>query len=446
MTGSDATTALIVVDMQNDFCPGGSLGVAGGDLLAPALERAAEGSGTVVATRDRHPADHISFAARGGPWPPHCVVGTAGAEFHPSVAGMHFDRVQDKSSDPDIETYSGFDGTGLGDYLRGRGVKRVVIGGLATDYCVRATALAAIGEGFETTVLTDAIEAVEVAPGDGRRALAEIAAAGGALDRLDLLRDEAALEPILERKAQRLQDVLRAAGRGRVVIGLSGGIDSAVAMAFAARTIGPEHVVAVRLPSRHTEQVHIDDAAASAVAAALPDENLRTISIDPMIEALASARPTLHESDIREGNASARARMIVIYDLAQELHALVIGTENRTENLLGYFTRFGDAASDIEPITDLYKTEVRAAARVLGQPQAVLDKHPTAGLWGGQTDEDELGFTYRDADRALVAMYDLGMTPEAAAQRSGVALDVVRRVKARAQSVAWKHDVPHALT
>jgi len=185
MTGSDATTALIVVDMQNDFCPGGALGVAGGDLLAPALARAAERAGTVVATRDRHPANHISFTDRGGPWPPHCVVGTPGAEFHPSVAGMHFDRVQDKSSDPDHETYSGFDGTGLGDYLRGRGVTRVVIGGLATDYCVRATALAAIEEGFETTVLTDAVAAVEVAPGDGRRALAEIAAAGGTLDRLD---------------------------------------------------------------------------------------------------------------------------------------------------------------------------------------------------------------------------------------------------------------------
>jgi NAD+ synthase len=191
--------------------------------------------------------------------------------------------------------------------------------------------------------------------------------------------------------------------------------------------------------------VHIDDAEASAGAAGLPDANLLTVRIDPMIAALEAMRPTLPESAIREGNASARARMIVIYDLAQELHALVVGTENRTENLLGYFTRFGDAASDIEPITDLYKTEVRAAARVLGQPQAVLDKHPTAGLWGGQTDEDELGFTYRDADRALVAMFDLGMTPEAAAERTGFSLEVVRRVRARADGVAWKHAVPHSL-
>ena len=317
--------------------------------------------------------------------------------------------------------------------------------GVATDYCVRATALDAIAAGFATTVLADAVAAVELHDGDAARALAEVRAAGGALDRVALLRDDAAVAPLLEAKAARLREVLQAAGRGRVVIGLSGGIDSAVSMALAARAIGPEHVVAVRLPSRHTEQVHIDDAGAAAAAAGLPEENLLTVRIDPLIEALEGMRPTLPDSAIREGNASARARMIVIYDLAQERHALVCGTENRTENLLGYFTRFGDAASDIEPITDLYKTEVRAAARVLGQPQAVLDKHPTAGLWGGQTDEDELGFAYADADRALVAMVDLGMAPEAAAARTGVDLDVVLRVRARADAVAWKHQVPHSL-
>jgi NAD+ synthase len=137
--------------------------------------------------------------------------------------------------------------------------------------------------------------------------------------------------------------------------------------------------------------------------------------------------------------------MIVIYDLAQALHALVLGTENRTENLLGYFTRFGDAASDIEPITDLYKTEVRAAARVLGLPEAVITKHPTAGLWGGQTDEDELGFTYHDADLAIVCLEELGLDVAAAAARSGVDQAVVERVAARVAAVDWKHHVPHAL-
>jgi NAD+ synthase len=135
----------------------------------------------------------------------------------------------------------------------------------------------------------------------------------------------------------------------------------------------------------------------------------------------------------------------VVYDLAQALHALVCGTENRTENLLGYFTRFGDAASDIEPITDLYKTEVRAAARVLGLPEPVITKHPTAGLWGGQTDEDELGFTYDDADRVLVATFDLQMTPDEAAERTSIDRAVVDRVLARAAAVAWKHAVPHTL-
>jgi NAD+ synthetase len=442
---SDASTGLIVVDVQNDFCPGGALGVAGGDRLAPAIAAAAEAAGTVVATRDLHPAGHVSFAERGGTWPAHCVAGTPGAELHPSVGGIRFDRVQDKGTDPDHEAYSGFDGTDLADYLRDRGVKRVLVTGLATDYCVRATALDAIREGFETTVLTDAVAAVDVEPGDGARALAEVRDAGARLDRIALLRDEAALEPILDAKAGRMREVAHAAGRGRLIIGLSGGIDSAVALGIAVRAVGAHDVTAVRLPSRHTEQVHLDDAAATAAAVGLPDENLLTVSIEPILAGLAEARPDVAGSDIRFGNASARSRMVVIYDLAQALHALVVGTENRTENLLGYFTRFGDAASDIEPITDLYKTEVRAAARVLGLPEAVITKHPTAGLWGGQTDEDELGFTYAHADQVLVATFDLGMTPEQAAERAGVERNVVDRVLARAAGVAWKHAVPHTL-
>jgi NAD+ synthetase len=442
---SDAGTALIVVDVQNDFCPGGALGVAGGDRLGPVIAAAAERAGTVVATRDLHPAGHVSFADRGGLWPPHCVAGTSGAELHGSVRDMRFDRVQDKGTDPEREAYSGFDGTDLAEYLRGRGVQRVLVAGLATDYCVRATALDAIQEGFATTVLTDAVAAVDVEPGDGARALAEVQAAGARLDRIELLRDETALQPVIEAKTARLREVAQAAGRGRLIVGLSGGIDSAVSLALAARALGPDEVTAVRMPSRHTEQVHLDDATATAEAVGLPEENLLTVSIEPLLAGLVAARPDVTESDIRFGNASARARMIVVYDLAQALHALVCGTENRTENLLGYFTRFGDAASDIEPITDLYKTEVRAAARALGLPETVITKHPTAGLWGGQTDEDELGFTYGDADRVLVATFELGMPPAEAAERAGVEREVADRVLARAAGVAWKHAVPHTL-
>jgi NAD+ synthetase len=442
---SDSGTALIVVDVQNDFCPGGALAAAGGDTLGRTIAALAERAGTVVATRDWHPADHGSFAAQGGPWPPHCVQGTPGAELHPSVAGLPIDRVQDVGVERGDEGYSGFEGNDLAAYLRDRGVRRVLVSGIATDYCVRATALDAVREGFETTVFTDATVAIDVAPGDGRRALDEVQAAGGRLDRVELLRDEEALEPVMRAKAARLREVAHEAGRGRIVIGLSGGIDSAVALGLAVRALGPQEVVAVRMPSRHTEQVHLDDAAATAEAVRLPDDNMLTVSIEPLLEGLAVARPDVAGSDIRFGNASARARMIVVYDLAQALHGLVCGTENRTENLLGYFTRFGDAASDIEPITDLYKTEVRAAARVLGLPEAVITKHPTAGLWGGQTDEDELGFTYADADRVLVARFDLGMTPAEAAERAGVDRDVADRVLARAAGVAWKHAVPHTL-
>ena len=134
-----------------------------------------------------------------------------------------------------------------------------------------------------------------------------------------------------------------------------------------------------------------------------------------------------------------------VYDLARERNGLVIGTENRSEYYLGYFTRFGDAASDVEPIWDLYKTEVKLAAELMGQPEAVLVKHPTAGLWGGQTDEDELGFTYREADLAIVCLEELKLDVDGAAAHSGVDRDVVERVKARVDAVAWKHHVPHAL-
>jgi NAD+ synthase len=441
----DGRTALIVVDVQNDFCPGGALGVAGGDELGPAIAEATGSADVVVATRDMHPPNHISFAERGGTWPPHCVAGTVGAELNQSVAGLHFDRIQDKGTDPDREAYSGFDGTPLASWLREQGVGRVTVAGIASDYCVRATALDAIREGFDTTVLTDAIAAVELAPGDERRALDDIRAAGGHLDRVHLLRDEDALRPLIDYKATRLREVVEGAGRRRAVVGLSGGIDSAVSLGLAVRALGPENVFAVRLPSRHTDQVHLDDAEETARAVALPDDHLLTVSIEPILEGIAAARPRVTESDLRFGNASARSRMIVIYDLAHELHGLVIGTENRSENLLGYFTRFGDAASDVEPITDLYKTEVRLAARVLGLPEGVITKHPTAGLWGGQTDEDELGFSYREADLVLVAAVDLRMTPDETAVRTGVDPDVVARVLAKVAEVAWKRVVPHTL-
>src|SRR5439155_18813230 len=141
----------------------------------------------------------------------------------------------------------------------------------------------------------------------------------------------------------------------------------------------------------------------------------------------------------------ARSSMYVLYDTSPDIVVIETGTENRSDYHLGYFSRFGDSASDVEPIWDLYKTEVRSAARVLGQPESVITKHPTAGLWGGQTDEDELGFSYQDADLVMVCVETLGMTPEQTAARTGVSPDVVARVSARVAAVLWKHLVPHAV-
>lgn len=175
------SSALLIVDVQHDFLPGGALGVPDGDAVIPALVAAAARADVVVASRDAHPADHCSFAAQGGPWPPHCVEGTHGAELHPEIAALDLDLVVEKATAADRDAYSAFDGTGLADDLRSRGVDRLEVGGLATDYCVRASVLDALRAGFAVTVLTDGIRGVEVTEGDSARALAEMREAGADL-------------------------------------------------------------------------------------------------------------------------------------------------------------------------------------------------------------------------------------------------------------------------
>ena len=136
-----------------------------------------------IASRDWHPADHVSYAAQGGPWPAHCQAGTPGAEFHPALEQHRIERVFSKGTDASREAYSAFDDTGLAEWLRGRDVRRLYVAGLATDYCVRASVLDAIREGFRVVVLEDGIGAVDVQPGDGEGALAEMRAAGAGVAR-----------------------------------------------------------------------------------------------------------------------------------------------------------------------------------------------------------------------------------------------------------------------
>ncbi|HMM54390.1 MAG TPA: nicotinamidase [Candidatus Desulfobacillus sp.] len=170
--------ALILVDVQNDFLPGGSLGVPRGDEVVPVLNRAiAEFRRLglpVVATRDWHTPDHCSFAARGGPWPPHCVAGSAGAHFATRLDLPCEAHIVSKGTQRDKDAYSGFEGTGLDEWLRGAGVSRLFVGGLATDYCVLNTVRDARRLGYDAIVLADAVRAVDVQPGDGERALEEM--------------------------------------------------------------------------------------------------------------------------------------------------------------------------------------------------------------------------------------------------------------------------------
>lgn len=173
------TDALIVVDVQRDFCPGGSLPVPDGDRVISAINRVlAIGHWFTVATRDWHPPDHCSFTSQGGIWPVHCVTGTPGAAFHPALDAMRIQLIVSKATTRDAEAYSGFQGTDLVTLLRGRGIRRVFVTGLATDYCVKATAVDARKAGFDVVVLEDAIRGVEAKPGDCARAIEEMTVAG----------------------------------------------------------------------------------------------------------------------------------------------------------------------------------------------------------------------------------------------------------------------------
>jgi nicotinamidase/pyrazinamidase len=177
---------LLIVDVQNDFCPGGALAVSRGHEIVPILNRwiadAAAARVPVFASRDWHPADHISFKARGGPWPPHCIQGTTGAEFHPDLKLPPDVRIISKAETPDVDSYSAFGGTDLSERLRHAGIRRVWIGGLTQDYCVRTTALDAIRDGFEVHVIVSATRAVNVKPDDGKQAIEDIRRAGGILE------------------------------------------------------------------------------------------------------------------------------------------------------------------------------------------------------------------------------------------------------------------------
>jgi nicotinamidase/pyrazinamidase len=169
--------ALIIVDVQNDFCPGGALAVAGGDEVVAILNALIPHFEHIYTTQDWHPPNHISFKDQGGTWPSHCVAGTKGAELYPGLRAERAMHIM-KGTEPDKEAYSGFQRTDLAERLQDSGIKRLFVGGLATDYCVKNTVMDALRNGFEVVLIDDAIRGVNVNPGDSAAAIDEMHRAG----------------------------------------------------------------------------------------------------------------------------------------------------------------------------------------------------------------------------------------------------------------------------
>jgi len=226
------------------------------------------------------------------------------------------------------------------------------------------------------------------------------------------------------------------AGFTRAVVGLSGGIDSALSCALAAEALGPQNVLAVRMPYKSSSPDSLEHAQVVIEQLGVQGE---TVEITDMVEPLIRRDPDM--SNTRKGNLMARARMIVLYDRSEAFRGLVVGTGNKTEILLGYSTLWGDAACALNPLGDLYKTQVRQLSRAMGIPSAIIDKPPSADLWANQTDEGELGFTYADADRLLYLMVDHRYSPEECAA-AGFDETLVRAVVGRIRRSQFKRMNP----
>jgi NAD+ synthase len=226
-------------------------------------------------------------------------------------------------------------------------------------------------------------------------------------------------------------------GRDGVVVGLSGGVDSALVARLACDALGPEHVLGLLLPDAATPRSLV--AETEAYGRGLGCE-VRTVPIDPIERSFRAALPELSDR-VSLGNTKARIRMTIVYAVARERHRLVAGTGNKSELLLGYFTKYGDGGVDLLPIGDLYKGEVWGLAEELGLPEAIRQRTPTAGLWEGQTDESELGVPYADVDRVLRGLERL--TPEAGiVAATGLPAETVRALIARVEAHRHKRRLP----
>ncbi|HOA25228.1 MAG: NAD+ synthase [Aggregatilineales bacterium] len=225
-------------------------------------------------------------------------------------------------------------------------------------------------------------------------------------------------------------------GFKRAVLGLSGGLDSALVAYLTAEALGPENVLAIRMPYRTSSPESLEHAQLVIDALGVRHD---TVDITPMVEPLFERFPDMDAS--RRGNVMARQRMIILFDQSAAWNALVVGTSNKTETLLGYTTIYGDNAAAIQPIADLYKAQVRQLARAVGVPEAIVNKAPSADLWPGQTDEGELGYTYDQADQVLYLLVDRHYTLDDAVE-AGFPRDLVERVWRTVQRNQFKRELP----
>ncbi len=246
------------------------------------------------------------------------------------------------------------------------------------------------------------------------------------------------IDPDLVRKilTEFIRSEITRPGFSHAVVNLSGGVDSAVSFVLSVEAMGPKNVLAIRCPYKTSSPDSLEHAQILIDQFGCPSV---TIPITDMTDALISLEPGM--PDIRKGNIMARARMIVAYDQSEAFKGLVIGTGNKTEILLGYTTLYGDSACAINPIGDLYKTQVRQLARALGIPEAIIAKPPSADLWTGQTDEGELGFTYAEVDKLLYLLVDQRYRPEECVE-AGFGVKFVRMVYERVRRNQFKRVLP----
>ena len=233
-----------------------------------------------------------------------------------------------------------------------------------------------------------------------------------------------------------IRSEIQRTGWTRAVVGLSGGIDSALSCALAAEALGAENVLAVRMPYKASSRDSLDHAQLLIDQLGIPSE---TIEITDMVDPLINRDPDM--SKTRKGNIMARARMIVLYDRSEDFKGLVVGTSNKTEILLGYSTLWGDMASALNPIGDLYKTQVRQLSRDMNIPAPIIDKPPSADLWANQTDENELGFTYEEVDKLLYLLVDQRYLPEECVE-AGFDKSFVDKIATRIRRFQFKRMMP----